>query len=118
AAITQLAVYDAVNSILRTHEPYLARIPTPPDALPEAAVVAAAHRALATLYPARAPELDAVRATSLASIPNGPAKDHGIAVGMAAADALLAHRAHDGSGNPGSYLPGSGPGAWEPTPPA
>jgi hypothetical protein len=46
---------------------------------------------------ATAAALDAARDADLAAIPNGPAKTDGIAVGMAAANAMIALRAADGS---------------------
>src|SRR3954464_3255088 len=90
AAIVQLAVFEAVNAIVGDYEPYLGTIVEPPGASPDAAAVAAAHRALVALHPASAPALDVFRAQSLSAIPDGPAKDDGIAVGVAAADAMLA----------------------------
>lgn len=118
AAITQLAVFEAVNSIIGEFEPYLEKLPAAPGASAEAAAVAAAHRTLVTLYPDRAATLDALRATSLAALPEGPSRDHGIAVGVAAADAILAMRVDDGSSAAVPYAPGSKPGEWQPTPPA
>ena len=53
---------------------------------------------MTTYFPARAvAALNAARDTDLAAIPNGPAKTNGIAVGMAAANAMIALRAADGS---------------------
>ena len=49
AAITQLAVYEAVNSILGEYEPYLDAIDAPDWASPDAAAVAAAHTVLVVL---------------------------------------------------------------------
>src|SRR5262249_44292361 len=55
---------------------------------------------------------------SLAAIPNGEAKDKGIAVGEAAAAAMIANRASDGSAPPEFYPPPSAnPGEWQTTPP-
>src|SRR5262245_5956620 len=85
AAIVHLAVFEAVNSIEGDYEPYLGIIDAPAWASPDAAAVAAAHRTLVTLRPGSAPALDAARAVSLATIPDGPAKDAGIAVGEDAA---------------------------------
>ena len=48
-----------------------------------------------TLFPASAATLDASRVASLAMIPDGQSKDDGIAVGEAAAAALLALRSND-----------------------
>src|SRR5438094_9885219 len=57
--------------------------------------------------------------TSLASNPaNGNAKMLGIAVGQAAAAAILATRSNDGSASANvPYTQPPGPGIWEPTPP-
>jgi hypothetical protein len=118
AAITQLAVFEAVNSIFNEYEPYLENIPAAPGSSAEAAAIAAAHRALVVLHPDRAATLDALRASSLATIPESPARANGIAVGVAAADAMLALRANDGSGTTVPYTPGAEPGDWQPTPPA
>jgi len=88
-AITQLAVFEAVNAIEGDYEPYLGVIVAPAGASPDAAAIAAAHLTLVTLRPGSAVALDAARAASLAAIPDGPAKDDGIAVGEAAALAML-----------------------------
>src|SRR5918992_1308533 len=118
AAITQLAVLEAVKAIPGAYEPYLDAIVAPPHASPEAAAVAAAHGVLRHYFPARAAELDSARASSLAAIADGPSKTDGIAVGEAAAAALILRRANDGSATPIPYVPLSGPGFWQPTPPA
>ena len=98
AAIVQLAVFEAVNAITREYEPYLNPAPVaPPGASVEAAVTIAAHTVMTTYFPAAALALNAARDTDLAAIPNGPAKTAGIAVGMAAANAMIALRAADGS---------------------
>jgi hypothetical protein len=117
AAITQLAVFDAVNSIIGDYEPYVRRIPAPAGASPEAAAIAAAHRALLALHPDNAVTLGNLRASSLAAIPDGQAKNDGIAIGIAAADAILALRAHDCADKAAPYTLGTKPGEWQPTPP-
>src|SRR5262245_6112012 len=117
-AIVQLAVFEAVNSIERDYEPYLGIIDAPAWASPDAAAIAAAHRTLVTLRPGSAADLDAARAASLATIPDGPAKDAGIAVGEDAAALMLLLRADDGWDAVVPYTPGSNPGDWQPTPPA
>ena len=117
AAITQLAVFDAVNAIERRHVPYLPGTVAPPGASAAAAAVAAAHKTLVTYFPAVAPTLDAARAESLARIPDGAAKIDGIMVGESAAAAIIAHRAADGSAPPQFHLPVSAePGEWQLTP--
>ena len=67
--------------------------------------------------PGQRPALDASRAQSLAAIPDGPAKDAGIAAGEAAAAAMLLLRANDGWDAIVPYTPGTDPGDWQPTPP-
>jgi hypothetical protein len=117
-AIVQLAVFEAVNSIVGDYDPYLGTIAAPAWASPDAAAIAAAHRTLVTLRPGSAPTLDLARVQSLAAIPDGPAKDAGIAAGEEAAAAMLVLRANDGwNAVPPPYTPGAGPGDWQPTPP-
>ena len=117
AAIVQLAVFEAVNAIVGDYEPYLGTIDAPPWASPEAATVAAAHRALVALHPEAAATLGVHRAGSLAAIPDGPGKDAGIAAGEQAANAVLALRANDGWNVVVPYTPTISPGYWRPTPP-
>lgn len=117
AAITQLAVFEAVNAITSQFDPYLDPISAPRGASAEAAAVIAAHDVLANYLPLAATTLDAAKATSLAAIPDGQSKDDGIAVGAAAAAALIVLRSTDGS-NPAQFLQpaSSDPGVWRPTP--
>ncbi len=117
-AITQIAVFEAVNAIVGDYEPYLGIIVAPAWASPDAAAVAAAYRTLVTLRPGSAAALDAARDASLAAIPDGPAKDAGIAAGEDAATAMLLLRAGDGWNAVVPYTPGTEPGDWQPTPPA
>lgn len=117
AAITQLAVFEAVNAITRDYKPYLGTITAPHGASTEAAAIAAAHKVLREYFPASAISLDAARANSLAAIADSPAKAAGISVGEASATAMIAARANDGSASPAFYLPSSSdPGEWQPTP--
>jgi PAP2 superfamily protein len=117
ATITQVAVFEAVNSIVGDYEPYDAAVKAPEGASVDAAAIVAAHRILSKLHPQRAAQLDAARDQALATIPDGTAKTDGIAVGIAAADAIFALRANDGVDAPVSYTPGSEPGEYRPTPP-
>jgi hypothetical protein len=117
-AITHAAVYDSINALSRTHEPYLVDVLAHPKASREAAVAAAAHRALVGLYPAQAATLDARLIASLATIPDGKAEDDGVALGRSVADQILALRQNDGSGvvlPPYHGMPG--PGQWRSTSP-
>ena len=117
AAIAHLAMFEAVNAIEGHFAPYLGTVVAPADASPEAAAVAAAHAVLSYYVPDQATDLDAERVRSLAGIPDGRRKKRGIAVGEAAANALILHRINDGSGPAEFYQPQSGdPGQWQLTP--
>jgi hypothetical protein len=107
-AIVQLAVFEAVNAVTQDYEPYL-NPPTvaPPGTSAEAAAIIAAHNVLVTLFPATSAALDAARDLDLAAIPNGSAKTNGIAVGAAAANAMIALRAADGSSPLTTIIPTS-----------
>ena len=117
AAISQLAVFEAVNAVTGDYKPYLGTISATPGASAEAAVVVAAHAVLKNYFPDNAAALDAARTRSLAAIPEGPPKFAGIAVGEGAAAAMIAARANDGSEMPEFHLPSSSrPGEWQLTP--
>jgi membrane-associated phospholipid phosphatase len=117
-AIVHAAIYDAVDAIDRTHEPYLIDIRAPRSASETAAADAAAHTALVGLYPAQQSMLDADYAAELAKVADGPAKDQGVKLGEQVATDLLAIRANDGSSvTPPPFVPGTAPGDFRPTPP-
>jgi hypothetical protein len=118
AAIVELAVFEAVNAIEGDYESYLGTVTAPVGASAQAAAIQAAYEVLITYPAADLAALDASLASSLAAIPDGQAKDDGIAVGEAAAAALIAARSGDGSTPPQTYTPPShDPGQWVATPP-
>ena len=117
-AILHVSIYDAVNGIARTHEPYLVHSEVPASASREAAASTAAHEALVNLFPPAAPSFDAFHAAILAGIPDGPQKTVGIMWGELVANQILAARANDGWDATVRPPGGSGPGVWVPTPPA
>ena len=53
-AMTHVAIFEAINSIDRAYEPYIAYIPVTRPANKRAAAAQAAHDVLVFLYPARA----------------------------------------------------------------
>ena len=113
------AMYDAVNAIDARYTVY-AVSPTSATAgaSEEAAAVAAAYNVLKTFYPSQQAYLDARYAESLAAIPDGYSKSRGVVIGQEVASLFLAQRSGDGRNAPITYTPGSGPAAWQPTPPA
>jgi hypothetical protein len=114
-AMVHGAVYDAVNAIDGGHEGYLisSRLATPSDSQ-DAAAATAAFRVLVHLVPAQQPSLQAQYAASLAAIPDGSSKTRGIAVGEAAAAAMIAARTNDGRFGAFRFVVGAGAGAWKP----
>jgi membrane-associated phospholipid phosphatase len=116
-AILHVSIYDAVNGISRTHEPYVVPSATAASASREAAASAAAHTVLVTLFPQYAASFDGLHGVTLAAIPDGPRKRQGIAWGEVVARAILALRAHDGSDAVVAPPGFSGAGFWQPTPP-
>jgi PAP2 superfamily len=116
-AIVHAAIYDAVNGIARTHEPYLVPSAVSNSASRVAAASAAAHQTLIGLFPSHTSTFDALHAAILATIPNSPQKTAGIVWGEFVANQILAARANDGSNAIVQPPGGSGPGVWVPTPP-
>jgi hypothetical protein len=118
-AITQIAVYDAVNGIVGHRTPFLVDINGPRSASPEAAAASAARTALDALLPSQHSTIDSFFQSSLAQIGSGERVDHGIAYGQKVANAVLATRANDGAAaTPPVFTPLSGPGEYQLTPPA
>jgi membrane-associated phospholipid phosphatase len=117
-AVMHAAIYDAVNSIDRSHEPYMISVRAPGNASETAAADAAAHTVLVTLYPAQQSTLDADLTAELAGVPDAPGKVAGVRIGNEVARGLLAVRADDGSTVAAPpFVPGVNPGAYRPTPP-
>jgi hypothetical protein len=122
-AMVHAAVHDAVNSIAPRYEAYAVKVSPSREASIEAAAVQAAYGVLTRLLPTQAGTLDAARSSSLSSIPDGPVKEEGLAVGEAVAAQIVAlrvdaqGRSTDGSAVDGTYTFGSGPGEYQRTPP-
>jgi len=118
-AYASIAVYDAVNAVhRRKFEPFYYSGSASGEASDEAAALAAAHRVLVYYFPSQQTALDAQYAASLSAITSSArAKTEGVAVGEAAAEALISERIGDGLNASVTYSEPSGPGVWEPNPP-
>jgi hypothetical protein len=125
--MVQGAVYDAVNAIgPKQHRPYLLKRRTGAKASVDAAVATAAYDVLSELVstaPERAPftgraglltTLASEHAASLDAITGDSFKKQGIAVGHAAAEAMLDAREGDGRFGPSQWVPNSAAGHWQP----
>src|SRR5262245_18515028 len=120
-----LAVHDALNAIERRYEPYLYEGRAEPGATPGAAIASAARDVLVAVISAWGkPEqnqkalgiVESAYASALAKVPDGQPKNNGIAIGKAAAMAILEARKADGSGAPEQYTVRTATGQWRPHP--
>jgi hypothetical protein len=122
-AMVQGAVYDAVNAIDQlSYQPYLVAPPANPWDSKEAAVAAAAYQVLIGLFPTQQSTLEPLYNDYIAAVPDEPvgSREAGVAIGEAAAQAMLAARANDGRPGHGEQIPILYPealGVWRPTPP-
>ena len=133
-AIVHTAVFDAANGIDRRYAPLFVQSRAPQGASRRAAVVAAAHTALASLFPSQQTALDVSYAASLAALSerctSGWRVDRrrhqcderiqrGVEWGAEVARAVLAWRANDGfSASYPAFTGGTAIGQWRPTPPS
>jgi hypothetical protein len=118
SAYVGIAVYDSVMAIEGGYEPFAVDVDAPQGASPEAAVIAAAHAILVYYLPAqRVTILDPAYVQSLGTIPDGQAKEDGVATGAFVARVFLRQRADDGFRVPVEYIPPDPPipGVWIPT---
>src|SRR5437773_6277297 len=124
-AMVQAAVYDAVNAIDRTHQPYLPEPPSNPTDSKEAAAATAAFRVLVGfpglpgLFPAQLPTLQPQYDAYIAGLPDNPpgSRAAGVTIGETTARAMLEARINDGRFGPPPELYPPAPGIWRPTPP-
>ena len=115
-AMVHAAIYDSVNAIDRRYTVYAVDAQAAPGSSAEAAVAAAAHAVLVSLYPSRQGALDAAYTLSLSQIPDGTSKTNGISLGESVAATILALRSSDGAAATPPYTQAPGPGIWQPTP--
>ena len=120
---TATAVYDAVVAIDGGYEPYGPGVSAPAGASVDCAVVEAAYRTLLHYFPSNA-ALGTYHTEALTAL-SGCSSDAGVAgtaVGLAAANSIIALRTGDGRitpiGTSSSFETKSpGPGVWRLTPP-
>jgi hypothetical protein len=130
-AMTHVAIHDALNAIDSRSEPYAFDGEAKRRTSPDAAVAAAARDVLVPVLrqlPDPVPQdcidagvatVEADYAAALDTIPDGRAKARGVELGQAAAAAILALRAGDGSDTPLldiAYPQGAKPGQYRFTP--
>jgi hypothetical protein len=118
-AILHAAIHDALNAIEPRFQAYSPGLGPARGASAEAAAAAAARDVLVTLLPEQSVLIETEYARALAAIPDGPAKKAGVGVGQASARANITRRGDDGfeKGAQPPYVPRTGPGEYQFTPP-
>jgi hypothetical protein len=109
-AMAHIAMLDAIRHATASNAP----------ANVDAAVAAASHDVLVSQFAPFGPNsFESVYQSELDAIPNGPAEARGVAIGQAAAAAMLASRADEDifAAITAPYTPGTRPGDYQPTPP-
>jgi hypothetical protein len=121
-AMVHGAMYDAINAINPTAQPYLPGLPTPdPGTSPEAAGIYAAHTVLSSIYPALASFFDMELKTSVKNLSDRPVPvssadiSKGQLFGQTVGNLMIQARTGDGSAAKMMYQPGNEPGDWRPT---
>lgn len=120
-AIVHIAVFEAVNAVRGGYTSFLGLAPAPANTSLRAAIGQASHDTLAVLFPSHATRIATELDTEMTQIASGPARDQGIALGQAAAQAVLALRNGDGSELPEplygiDYIFSNDPGKWRQDP--
>jgi hypothetical protein len=116
-AMVHVAMFDAINSIDKTCQPYFVDANPAGPASRDVAAAVAAHDVLVSLFPSQSAGLDTTLNNFLAGIPDSMEKTNGIALGQDVGGQIIALRLNDHSSDMVPYTPGTDPGDWQPTPP-
>lgn len=116
-AVVHLAMFDALDGIERRYQPYLVQEDAPADCSREAAVSAAAHHVLRTLFPKSADLFDSHENAIIATLSDSASVTNGRAWGRRVAAEFLRQRQFDGAGQGAGYAYADRPGYWARTPP-
>jgi len=114
-ALVHLGLFDTLNTLYATHEPYLVRLRATADIDPIAGCCGCAQTLLSELFPKQAARFRTVSRQMLEVVPKGGARQRGLDLGVYVARRLLEERKED-SGE-GSYRVPAVVGIWRPTPP-
>jgi hypothetical protein len=117
-AMVSIAMFDAVNGILRQSAGYSTRIFAPKGANVDAALATAAFQVLIKVFPNEAAGFRQELRSVLVSIPLSKSRILGQIWGSMAANSIIRQRQFDGAGALVTYTPSGQIGRWEPTPPA
>lgn len=120
-AIVHIAMFDALNAMIRRYPSYSPGLMAFADSSPSAAIAQAAHDTLVALYPRQAERLHQDLRADLARQAPSRSKSNGIDIGRRAAATILTLRSSDGANH---HEPVAGndyplhhvPGQWRPDP--
>lgn len=120
-AIVHLAIFEAANAVQPRYTSYLGLAPAAPGTSIQAAVAQAAHDTLCALFPSQQPIFTGYLEEELDGLLSGIGRQRGIALGKAAAAAILELRADDGSDHEEprigvDHFPSDEPGKWRQDP--
>lgn len=116
-ALLHVAIYDAVNSVTGTHQPYQFQMAAPAGTSPEAAVMGAGHGILVVLYPSLRTRADDLYESWRTAAPATAAITNGLVLGKKIAENVLSARASDGAATDVPYIPSAAAGQWRRTAP-
>lgn len=116
-ALVHAAIYDSVNAVYQTHQPYRVslRLPAPID--PTTVTAIAAHRVLLELYPEQVERFDTALDETLSGVKDSDQRKRAVAIGQQVAEKILTLRAGDGATRKVSFAGSLEVGLWRPTPP-
>jgi hypothetical protein len=116
-ALLHVAMFDALQAIDRQYTPMVVKDEDPAlRTNRKAAMAAAAHKVLTTLYPARTAIYDQALADTLAEVPDGAAETKGVELGVSVATKVLAdHGGDDPFATDTNYVYANVPGGYQPT---
>jgi len=107
-----LAMFEAVNSIDPRYESYLGFPRADSSASQDAAAATAAYTVLLKHHPANKSSIEESYAMVMAELPDGPAKQAGVAIGERAAAAAMGAGGIDPAIEQTPYRPRTVPGEW------
>ena len=114
-AMLYVAMFEAVNAVTRTYQPYTAKIAPAPGSSAEAAAAQAAHDVIVNYCAAQKDAAEGVLKASLALVKDSTARAGGVAVGAKAAAAIMGARANAGSTGTDGFYPAATAGVYVPT---
>ncbi len=120
-AIVQIAVFEALNAIVKKYDSHVGMYPASKKTNRDVAIAQAAHDTLVVLFPSQKGLFDMKLNEDLAAAPNNAKKANAILVGRTAALAALGLCYNDGSKHAEQlmnteYVPSNQPGFWRQDP--